>query len=141
MSVVLGHALLVGAALHTPHAHRHAYHSHVKHEQVLLVDDISSMGSLSTMTGEQALDANGEPCKPDMKVYNGIGVIYNIHTGQVLVAPTNLPAYQEGIRIGDLLLNDIDPNSDGIATMKVLRYNIQLRFDVKPTKICFKETA
>ena len=92
----------------------------------------------------EGVDANGNQCPPTNKnLYDGVGFIYYESTGQVINAPTMLPAYQAGIRIGDLLLNNPDPDADGIEHLVILKFQAStpVTFHIKTIKICFKEKA
>jgi len=105
------------------------------------MDVILMLPGIKGTDSQEGIDINGNRCDSTKNLYDGVGFIYLPSTGQVLNAPTMLPAYQAGIRIGDLLLNDPDPDADGFESLVVLKFQASTptTFHIKTIKICFKE--
>lgn len=60
-------------------------------------------------------------CSGKDKNYRGIGVIYNPVTGVILFAPAYYPAYQAGLREGDMILSPEAPYIDEYVNISYTR--------------------
>lgn len=82
-------------------------------------------------------------CSGKDKNYKGIGVIYNPVTGVIFFAPTYYPAYQAGLRVGDMILSPEAPYTDEYVDIQYVRPNgddmRQSIVRIKPDNICFAE--
>ena len=83
-------------------------------------------------------------CSGKDKDYRGIGIIYNPITGLILHAPTYYPAYQAGLRVGDMILSPDTPYTDEAYTdIQYIRPNgdsiRQSILRIKIDNICFTE--
>lgn len=81
--------------------------------------------------------ADGKICPPGTKTYLGIGIVYEMDTGEITQAPDVLPAFKAGIRVGDLLLNNPFPDAAGMMYPKILRGYQQITFEIKTTQVCY----
>jgi hypothetical protein len=82
-------------------------------------------------------------CPKGLKSYSGIGVIYSWFEWQVLEVPRQFPAYQAGIRVGDLLLN-VTPETKmtiGKPTLvRTSRNGVEIDYTITPLKVCYRDT-
>lgn len=89
-------------------------------------------------TGELLDPQNTGPVCETGKAYIGIGIQLNSYE-TVVVAPESYPAYQAGIRVGDLVLNpDVEPDFSGYETVDVQRQHRHHRVHIKTQWICLR---
>jgi hypothetical protein len=88
---------------------------------------------------ERLLEAkDGAPECALGKVYVGIGVQYSLE-GVVLVAPQSYPAFQAGIRLGDVLSDTgMKPDPEGYFTVDFTRRGQAHRVRIKTKRICLR---
>jgi predicted metalloprotease with PDZ domain len=78
-------------------------------------------------------------CDGKDKSYKGVGFIWNPQTNVITHIPEFYPAYQAGMRKGDMVINPENPISNDRIHFFVVRSHAQLEFNVKVDKICFQD--
>jgi predicted metalloprotease with PDZ domain len=76
-----------------------------------------------------------------MQSYVGIGVIYDGLTGLIETASPLYPAAQAGIRVGDILRDDLRhtaPTVGQLLQVHIERDGQLLTFSIRAVRICFK---
>jgi hypothetical protein len=78
------------------------------------------------------------PCEQS---YIGVGFMYSANTSEIIQAPEPLPAYQAGLRVGDIVeLLPPMPMYVGKSVMfRVRRGSAHLTFTINPQHICYLE--
>lgn len=78
------------------------------------------------------------PCTGTGNLYDGVGLYYMAATGLITQVPKEYPAYRNGVRIGDRVLNNMFTDTvDGYLLFDVERYGQYISFRIKKEKICF----
>lgn len=76
-------------------------------------------------------------CDGEAQTYEGVGVRYWARNGVVMEAPTGYPAYQAGIRVGDIILTPNPPNIDGYMEFSIQQGRDVVKMKIKVTTVCF----
>jgi len=122
----------------------------VKRMEVRLLPKEQALDTPVTMTTKEpkaspkkSYPTDSRICSGKDKNYKGIGVIYNAVTGVILFAPTYYPAYQGGLRVGDMILTPEAPYTDEYIDIQYVRQHgddmRQSIVRIKPDNICFTE--
>lgn len=78
--------------------------------------------------------------KCSSQIYEGIGYLFQPSTGTVINVPPGYPAYDAGIRLGDVIIEtQIEPDAEGYYHIRVRRHGIAapLIFHIKVQPICY----
>ena len=96
-----------------------------------------------TTVSKKSYPIDSKICSGKDKNYKGIGIIYNPTTGVILHAPSYYPAYQAGLRIGDMILSPDTPYTSEYADIQYVRPNgdnmRQSTLRIKIDNICFED--
>lgn len=80
----------------------------------------------------------GAPPCTDGKSYWGIGMQFNLQ-GVVINAPASYPAFQAGMRLGDVVLDpDMQPDQQGYDTVEFSRSGRLHRLRIKAQWVCLR---
>lgn len=95
---------------------------------------------LDLKPGFGRISRDRHPCPPKYKTFEGIGIIYSPFTYAVLSAPPDLPAYQAGVRVGDVM---VDPYPglhtgihDGFGDFDFFRHAERFSIHTRTVIIC-----
>lgn len=84
---------------------------------------------------------DGEPDAPPCgvgKSYRGIGMQFNLRD-IVINAPQSYPAFQAGIRVGDIVIDpNIEPDGEGYETVNFIHSGKAHRLRIKTEWICLR---
>ncbi len=100
-------------------------------------DDVDIDRFSSSINTEFRHNGKAVACAGSAKTYFGVGILYMLGTGLIIDAPENYPAYQAGLRIGDMIKSmNKGPNGEFIDFSVVRGYK-DLTFHVKAESICY----
>lgn len=132
-TVIINATVILLAFLHFTSSHSKIKEPEEKSIQVTLVTAGNGDNSIQVDDGQKLTPNHINNCP---KAYNGIGFTYEEVSQLINDTPHDMPAYQAGIRVGDMLL-DSTPTKDNKIFVRVLRYGQLLTFTIKRGKICF----
>lgn len=76
-------------------------------------------------------------CESKHPSYEGIGIVHQLGTSMIIMAPEQYPAYQAGIRVGDMIVEMYKIPNSNLMFVEVNRHGVNLSFKVKRQKICY----
>ncbi len=92
-----------------------------------------------TLKKAKPLGDRPETCKGG-KFYGGVGIMHGNLDGMVTKAPKGYPAYEAGVRVGDILLTlDLKGEVGTPVVISVLREGKQLNFPAVRATICYEK--
>lgn len=110
--------------------------------QVTLIPDApTSVKEEAVQVPNPGVDGAPDPsiCKDRTESYQGIGIVHNIGTSLIISAPAGYPAYDNGLRVGDEIIQLYEEGHGRYVFIEVLRYpNIKIKKSILKQKICFK---
>jgi hypothetical protein len=131
-AALLLHAMLVTAVLWPPRTQKR---QEVAFPEPRAVQVMNLSGGKSGLLLEP--QDGGSTCLPG-KSYRGIGLQFDLDR-VVTAAPRSYPAFQAGIRLGDIILNpDFEPNVDGYDIVNFTRLGKHRRLRVMTRWICLR---
>lgn len=80
-------------------------------------------------------------CELADNTYIGVGIIFAPFNDTISYAPEQYPAHKAGIRVGDTILNPVEPIIDGYIKFEIMRGIERFVFNVKAEKICYQEIS
>lgn len=138
-ATVILHAALVGFALwdddDVTTTHQPPQETSI-HVRLLSTDEADGIEDSQTKENGTISAAADVGCKSENEKYYGIGILHV--QMMVIQAPPEYPAYQAGIRVGDLITNLYHENGIDYLNVEVTRDNTALVFlRIKKVQVCF----